>query len=87
LPGNLWRPTEKLLFFNKLLETGYSMGFNIEQRNGHLIVSHGGAQRRTRTLLLCAPNESLTVALMCNTEGSNLMDLGHGVLKVLLNED
>ncbi len=67
--------------------TGYSMGFNVEERNGHLIVSHGGAQRRTRTLLLCAPNERLTVALMCNTEGSNLMDRGQGILRVLLNEE
>ena len=65
-------------------QTGYGLGFNVAREDGRLFVLHGGAQRRTRTFLLCAPDDGLAVALMCNTEGSNLQDLGKQILRILL---
>jgi CubicO group peptidase (beta-lactamase class C family) len=87
----LGEPLRKLLFESQKTSagqaTGYSMGLNVQQRDGHLFVSHGGAQNRTRTFLLCAPEEGLTVALMCNAEGSNLRDIGQSAMRILLGED
>lgn len=64
--------------------TGYGLGFNISSRDGILLVSHGGAQRRTRTFLLVAPDAQIAVAIMCNTEGSNLAGIGQAVMRLLI---
>lgn len=89
--GFLNEPLQKLLWTAQRTSgderTGYGLGFEIRRSAGRLLVSHGGAQRRTRTFLLCAPREGIAVALMCNTEGSDLQSLGHSILKVLLNEE
>ncbi len=66
--------------------TGYSLGLSVSEGAGRLFVSHGGAQRRTRTHLLVAPREGLAVALMCNTESANLQELATDIMRVLLDE-
>ncbi|MFT7485328.1 MAG: CubicO group peptidase (beta-lactamase class C family) [Candidatus Paceibacteria bacterium] len=80
----------ELLFTKQTMKgankTPYGLGFNIMDIDGQLAVVHGGAQRRTRTFLVCAPDAGIAVVLMCNTEGSNLSDPGREILGVLLNE-
>ncbi|MFT5049058.1 MAG: serine beta-lactamase-like protein LACTB [Chlamydiales bacterium] len=66
--------------------SGYALGFRIARHEGQLLVSHGGAQRRTRTFLVCAPEAGLAVALMSNTEGAQLESIGQEIMRVLLDQ-
>lgn len=64
--------------------TGYGLGFRIGAHRGQRLVQHGGAQEKTRTLLLIVPERDLAVAVMCNCEWAKLDDLGMPLLDALL---
>jgi len=78
----LWTPQENTAGES----SGYALGFEVRQEGGRTLVFHGGAQRRTRTFLLCAPVEGLAVALMCNTEGADLQSIGREIMGLLLDQ-
>ncbi len=66
-------------------ETRYGLGWNLGEMAGARLVSHSGAQRKTRTLLLIAPERGMAVALMTNSEGTNLSGLGGACMTALLS--
>lgn len=49
--------------------TGYGMGWNVREHDGHRIALHGGAQPRVSTLLWIDRDTRTAVALMANLEG------------------
>lgn len=57
--------------------TGYGLGFGV--REGE--VSHSGGQEKTSTLLVLQPGKKRGIALMSNSEGSNLSALAHDLLR------
>lgn len=63
--------------------TSYGLGFQIAQLDGELLVSHGGSQEKSRTLLTMLPGHNAAVAIMCNTEGTNLTPLGRDLLRLI----
>jgi CubicO group peptidase (beta-lactamase class C family) len=49
-------------------ETGYGLGFGVREQFGRRIISHNGAQAKTRTCMLLYPDEMLGVVVMTNCE-------------------
>jgi serine beta-lactamase-like protein LACTB, mitochondrial len=68
-------------------QTGYGLGFHVGRTDGRLVVSHAGAQRRTATYLISFPDEGISVALMCNTEGVRLGALARNVARVIFEDE
>lgn len=64
--------------------TGYGLGFSISELDGRRYVSHGGAQRKSRTFMAILPDQGLAVVLMSNTEGMPLEGLAEELLRLLL---
>ena len=60
------------------------MGVGVGRQGEALTVSHSGGQRKTSTFLLCAPEYNTAVALMCNTEGTQLSDLAAELMGMLM---
>lgn len=52
--------------------TGYGLGLSIDGARGERTCGHSGSQEKTATYLLMAPESRLSVAVMCNTEGTDL---------------
>lgn len=52
--------------------TTYGMGLSIGTLRGKATASHSGSQEKTATMMLMVPDEKLSVAIMCNTEGASL---------------
>lgn len=63
--------------------TGYGLGFQIGALDGRPMVSHGGSQEKTRTLLAMLPDSRTAVAIMCNTEDTNLTPLARDLLRLM----
>ena len=66
--------------------TEYGLGFRVGEHNGRRLISHGGSQEKTRTLLMLLPDQDLALALMCNSEWATLPELGQAVLDAVCNE-
>ncbi len=64
--------------------TGYGLGVGVRKLGGFRLLQHSGGQNKTSTYLVCAPELGLAVALMCNTQGVGLRDLGNGLLGALI---
>jgi CubicO group peptidase (beta-lactamase class C family) len=64
-------------------EFGYGLGFGVGRWREQRLVSHSGGQEKAATLLLLLPDARCAVALMCNTEGARLGDLGRALLAIL----
>jgi serine beta-lactamase-like protein LACTB, mitochondrial len=60
--------------------TSYGLGFQLSRFEGAPLVSHGGSQEKSRTLLLMRPESRVAVAIMCNTEGTELGKLGRDLV-------
>jgi serine beta-lactamase-like protein LACTB len=52
-------------------ETGYGLGFGVGELFGRRIISHSGAQEKTRTYMLLYPDEMFGVVVMTNCEWGN----------------
>jgi serine beta-lactamase-like protein LACTB, mitochondrial len=63
--------------------TRYGLGFQIASFGGRPLISHGGSQEKSRTLLIMSPSAGAAVALMSNTESANLMPLARDLLSLL----
>lgn len=83
------RKTRDLMWTRQTLKggkrTGYGLGFSVRTKRGGLLeVNHSGSQEKARTQLLILPardgkpsevGEGVVVAVLCNTEHAELMDL------------
>ena len=52
-------------------ETDRGLGFVVKHRDGVLVVSHGGAQQKTKTQLVVRPRQREGIVVMCNSEYAN----------------
>jgi CubicO group peptidase (beta-lactamase class C family) len=52
--------------------TDYGMGWGIDPLNGHYVISHGGSQNETRTLLFLFPARKAVIAAATNFESGDL---------------
>ena len=64
--------------------TGYGLGFEVGALEGRRLVSHSGAQRKSRTYMALLPDDGLAVVVMCNTEGTQLQGLTEEFLRLIL---
>lgn len=65
--------------------TTYGLGVNVSRvQDEFLVIAHSGGQLKTSTFLMCCPDLGLAVALMCNTEGTQLSDLAGELLGMLI---
>jgi serine beta-lactamase-like protein LACTB, mitochondrial len=67
-------------------QTSYGLGFQISELEGRALISHGGSQEKTRTLLMMLPDAGgggAAVAIMCNTEGTDLVPMGRDLLGLI----
>ncbi len=65
--------------------TAYGLGVNVSRvQDEFLVIAHSGGQLKTSTFLMCCPDLGLAVALMCNTEGTQLSDLAGELLGMLI---
>lgn len=55
--------------------TGYGLGWQIARRAGRKMVSHGGGQAGTSTMLVLFPDTGTSVAIMCNLQNVSLRNL------------
>jgi serine beta-lactamase-like protein LACTB, mitochondrial len=64
--------------------TGYGLGFGVETTpDGRLRVSHGGAQEKTRTMMIFFPQQKRGIVLMTNSEWVNPGQLANQILEEL----
>lgn len=61
--------------------TNYGLGFNVQAKDGKLRVSHGGAQEKTRTMMIIMPKEKRGVVLMTNSEWAKPAEITDELLK------
>jgi len=66
-------------------KTNYGWGVQPRRVKGYDTVGHGGSQRKTRTYLRFVPEIGLGVAVMCNTEGTDIEDLANKSLAAMLD--
>lgn len=64
-------------------ETDYGLGLRISVMDGLGLLEHSGAQEKTATHLLLFPCRRLSIAIMCNTEGSRLGTLARDLSRLI----
>ncbi|MEP7271980.1 MAG: serine hydrolase domain-containing protein [Acidobacteriota bacterium] len=67
-------------------ETDYGLGWNVGNSRGRFLVSHGGGQAGTSTLLTMLPTKGAIIAIMANLEGADLNDLIAQVARIIAPE-
>jgi len=68
----------------KLPDSQYKLGWDVGERNGYKVVSHGGGMTGTRTSLLLVPSENIAVVVLCNGEYMDLSRIYDSILAVML---
>ena len=68
----------------KLPDSQYKLGWDVNERNGYKVVSHGGGMTGTRTSLLLLPSENIAVVVLCNGEYMDLSRIYDSILAVML---
>lgn len=63
--------------------TGYGLGLRIGRWNGKPLLTHGGAQEKTRTALWILPEAPLALAIMTNSEWAELEPLCRDILDAI----
>lgn len=66
----LWQPFIKTSD-NPELNSYYGFGWNIDERNGHKVIWHDGANNGFRSLYARFVNDDLSIIIMTNTEEAN----------------
>jgi serine beta-lactamase-like protein LACTB, mitochondrial len=64
----------------------YGLGWRVESRKGMKEVFHPGGQPRVSTVLYTLPEKRLSIALMCNLEGTNVTRLARELSDILLSK-
>lgn len=65
--------------------TNYALGFQIGERRGLRVVSHGGSQAGVRTVLIVIPQARSAVAVLSNLDGSNVAPLAQALIDTALS--
>ncbi|MFC2168411.1 serine hydrolase domain-containing protein [Acidobacteriota bacterium] len=68
----------------KLPNNHYKLGWDVGERYGYKVVSHGGGMPGVRTILLLLPSENIVVAILCNGVYINLSQIYDPILSVLI---
>lgn len=68
----------------KLPDSHYKLGWDVGERYGYKVVSHGGGMTGVRTILLLLPSENIVVVVLCNGEYINLGQIYDPILATLL---
>lgn len=68
----------------KLPDSHYKLGWDVGERYGYKVVSHGGGMTGVRTILLLLPSENIVVVVLCNGEYINLGQIYDPILAALL---
>ncbi len=67
--------------------SSYGLGFFVGTAYGQELISHSGAQEKTRTLMRLLPESDLGIVLMTNCEYASLRPIAQAIESVLLSED
>lgn len=65
-------------------KTNYGLGLSVRRLKHLSVCQHSGSQEKTATFLIMAADQSASVGLMTNTEGSELGDLASDLLLLYL---
>ena len=68
----------------KLLDSHYKLGWDVRERYGYKVVSHGGGMTGVRTTLVLLPSEKIVVVVLCNGEYINLNRITDPILATML---
>jgi CubicO group peptidase (beta-lactamase class C family) len=69
---------------NDGFENEYAQGLNVTQYRGTREVSHGGSTAGYQTFLARFPDQGLSVAVLCNTSGTNPSRYAHEIADIAL---
>ena len=64
-------------------ETGYGLGFGVREQFGRRVISHNGAQEKTRTCMVLYPDEMLGVVVMTNCEWGKPEAIAAALVKMI----
>jgi len=70
----------------KLPQSHYKLGWDVGERYGYKVVSHGGGMPGVRTILLLLPSENIVVVVLCNGVYIDLSRIYDPILSVLISK-
>ena len=90
LQGRLLQPKTQAAMFTAQStrdgkRTGYGLGIGVGRLGEAKVVSHSGAQEKTRTFLLLVPERQVAVAVMCNSEWAQLAELTRDLARLAID--
>ncbi|OJJ22087.1 hypothetical protein BKI52_08595 [marine bacterium AO1-C] len=86
-------PKKNILPFQKLLTvtplnngviTGYAFGVRVGKHLGKKVIQHGGAVGGFRSIVRIYPEEQLTIIMLSNFSGSNILSKSNKIAKMIL---
>jgi CubicO group peptidase (beta-lactamase class C family) len=69
---------------SKLPSSRYKLGWDVGERYGYDVVTHGGGMPGVRTMMLLLPSENIVVAVLCNGGNIELPRIYDPILATLL---
>jgi CubicO group peptidase (beta-lactamase class C family) len=76
----------KVGLLNSGESTGYAAGLSVDETRGVRLIGHGGSWVGYRSYLLRAPDEHLSVIVLCNRDDADTEDLANRVVEVFLKD-
>jgi len=67
-----------------LPESHYKLGWDVREKYGYKVVSHGGGMTGVRTILVLLPAEKIAVVVLCNGEYLDLSRISDPILAAML---
>jgi CubicO group peptidase (beta-lactamase class C family) len=61
--------------------TGYGLGWEVAEKNGHKLIEHAGSQPGASTKLIMLPEQKAAVVVMSNMEGLSVSELAEQILR------
>lgn len=62
----------------------YAFGWDTGTDNGQTVFAKSGGQPGARAYIRCYPDKKIVIALLCNTSGANIDDLGRSIGGILI---
>ncbi len=66
--------------------TGYGMGWGVDDINGRFMIAHSGAQAETRTYFMVLPKDDFAMAILTNYEGADRMPYVRRLYQLIMKE-